>query len=80
MIDRGGKLAQRRQAVFAEHPALPRVDQNDAAAIAELAQVGENLARPSRPLGRADDGQRGRLQHACRRSRRALAHCHAASL
>ena len=64
MVDRLGKLAQRGKAALAEHFFLARIDQRDAPGIAELAQVAVNLARPARALGRADDGDRLRLQRA----------------
>jgi hypothetical protein len=64
MIDRLGKIPQRDMATLAVDLALPRIDQGDAAAIAELAQVLVDLARPAGALGRAHDGNGLRLQRA----------------
>ena len=64
MVDRLGKLPERGMTALAEHFRLARIDQRDASGIAELAQVLENLARPARALGCADDGERLGLQRA----------------
>ena len=62
MLDRLRQRAQRRKARLAEDPGLPRIDENNAAAIAELAQVLEDFARPARALGCTDQRQRLGLQ------------------
>jgi len=80
MIDRLGNVAQRREAMFAEDLLLTRVDEMDAAAIAELAQIGKNLAGPFRPLRGADDRYGSGLQYARRRPQNVFALRHALSL
>ena len=55
MIDRLGQFTQRRITRLAVDLLLSWIDQNDAAAVAELSQIAEDLAGPSRPLGGADN-------------------------
>ena len=69
------RLRQRgeiRVALAAPHFGQPRIDRIDFARISERAQIAENLRRPLRPLGRAHDGDGGRIEQRQRRAERRI--------
>jgi hypothetical protein len=68
VVDRLGQRTQRRKAPLPEHLRLSWIDERDPTAIAELAQVLEDLARPARTLGCAHDSKRLGLQRTYRRT------------